>query len=86
MDMSRESDLRELHRVMNDPDKPLYARNAAHRSYQNIQKQMNDRKLTDLRIALIKAVRNDDHDIIQKYEKQIEEYSWRMGYAKPATE
>lgn len=86
MDLSREPDLRELHRVMNDPVKPKWAREAAHRSFQIIQRQMNDRALTHLRHCLIRAVRANDHKWITRYEKQIEEYSWRMGYVKPTTE
>lgn len=86
MGTSRDDDLRELHRIMNDPDKPKHVRRTAHRSFENILKQSKDKKLEDLRWKLIQATRANDKKWIESYERQIEEYSWRMGYAKPVTE
>lgn len=80
MDASRDADFSNLHRIFNDPMQPQWKRRQAFQGYQKLQEQVKDRKLSGLRLRLIKALRADDTKAVSKIERQINEYSWRMGW------
>ena len=83
MDSSRDDDLARLYQIFSDPFQDEATRRNAHRSFQNIQKQVKDRKLTALRHHLIHAVQIGDEKSVENLEQTIHEYSWRKGYNKP---
>lgn len=81
MDTSRLDDMKRLHRMFTDPNKPESIRRNAHRSFENIKKQLADKKLAEMRHRLILAIRANDTKYIEKFEQQIDEYTKRRGYA-----
>ena len=80
MDNTREGDLKKLHGVFSDPLLPMGQRQRAHKSFQKIQAQMNDRILNDLRHRLARADVAGDADAVERITLQIEEYSRKKGY------
>ena len=82
MDNSRDHDLRALHQRFNDSSLPLWKRQRAHRTFVNIQEQVRDSKLIELRHRLVRAAHNDDPDAAAKIELQIKEYQRQRGYAE----
>lgn len=82
MDNTRDHDLRALYERFNNPDVPMYARERAHRTFLNIQRQVKDPRLSELRHRLTRAARNNDTDAVERITLQIKDYSQRMGYAE----
>jgi len=82
MDNSRDHDLRALHKRFNDHSIPLWKRNKAYRTFQNIQDQVKDKQLIELRHRLVKAAYNDDPDAVARIELQIKEHGRRKGYVE----
>ena len=80
MDTSRIDDLNRLKRMFTDYTKPEQIRRNAHRSFENIKRQIKDRKLVEMRHRLVKAIRANDTKYINKFEQQIDEYTKRLGY------
>lgn len=80
MDSSRDADLSALHNRFSDTSLPMWKRTQAYRTFQNIQRQLNDKGLAELRHRLIRAHRADDLHEAEKIEQQLKEYSYRHGY------
>lgn len=80
MDGSRDRDLYLLKERMNNAELPLFKRRAAWRKFEDIRRQVKDRKLAELRHCLIRAHIANDEEWITKYEGQIKQHSYRMGY------
>lgn len=80
MDNSRDPDLKRLHAIFSDLSKPKFTRATAYKSYQKIQDQVKDRKLTSMRSRLVQAIRAKDILEVEKIEQLITEYSWRNGW------
>jgi len=82
MDNSRDHDLRALHARFHDEDLPLWKRNKAYRVFQNIQNQVRDKELNEMRHRLVKAAGNDDPDAVARIELQIKEHARSKGYVE----
>lgn len=80
MDGTREGTLRKLHQDFNNPLLSMSTRQKAHRAFNNILRQVNDRTLTELRRRLHRAQIADDEDAVERITMQIDEYSKRAGY------
>lgn len=70
----REAQLRQLKKVINDPNKPKFVRHRADQAYKKIVEQLRDPKLMALRERLIKATRAGDGRATDKITKLIREY------------
>ena len=82
MDNTRDHDLRALYERFNNPEVPMYARTRAHRTFIDIQRQVKDPQLTELRHRLTRAARNSDTDAVERITLQIKDYRRKMGYAE----
>lgn len=85
MDTSRDADLKHLKELFDNPLKPMHIRKAAYKSFNNILRQLKDKKLADMRLELIRATRAEDIRAVEMIEKRLTEYSWRKGYNQPPT-
>lgn len=74
MDNSRDHDLADLNRRMNDPTKPMWVRQKAWRTFNKILSQVSDRTLVELRHRLIRANIANDVDAAERIELQIKDY------------
>lgn len=75
MDNSRDHDLAELSKRMNDPTKPMWVRKSAWRTFNKILSQVSDKKLVELRHRLIRANIASDVAAVAKIELQIKDYT-----------
>lgn len=82
----RRGDLEHAQAVIDNPDKPLWARQWAHRAMQTIIKQLKDRKLRELRGCMIRAAIAGDDLAQWKYACQIKEYLREPIPQKPTNE
>lgn len=80
MDGSRAKDLDMFRERMEDVTLPMSKRRQAANHFFLIRAQIKDRKLAELRHRLIKATRANDLEYIEKFEGQIKQHSYRMGY------
>lgn len=80
MDRTREDNLRRLKEDMNNPLLPMPTRQKAHRTFENILRQIKDPTLVDMRVRLLKAHQAGDSEIAEKITMEINEYSKRAGY------
>lgn len=69
--------LNKLKSVRDDPDKPMLARKRADEAMSRIIRQLEDRRLMDMRMRLIRATRAGDYEASWKIENQIRAYEGR---------
>lgn len=74
MDVGRQNDLLRLQAVIDNPRKSLAAKHYAANVQADIVKQMKDRKLSKLRLMLVKAAQNFDETEEWKIANQIKDY------------
>jgi hypothetical protein len=79
MDNSRDADLAALHKRFNDYSLSRTVRERAYRTFQNIQAQVKDRKLVELRHRLVKAHVANDVEAVERFEGQIREHIRKTG-------
>jgi len=80
MDNSRVKDLERFQKVIDNPAKHPFVKQAAHRAIKNIVKQMHDHRLTSMRHRLIKAAIANDELEQWKISNQIKEYAHEQKY------
>lgn len=80
MDGTREDNLKSLKEDMDNPLLPMGTRQKAHRTFNNILRQIKDRKLISMRERLLRAHRAGDDKVAEKITLEINEYAKRAGY------
>lgn len=74
MDLGRQKDLHKLQSVIEDRNQPFVTRSIASRSKRSILRDATDRKLTNMRVRLIRAAQSLDQREEWKIANQIRDY------------